>query len=99
MYEVEYVNVPRELEYDRGNKTDIDFRIEIPQKGSAFPQARSKNGMSKKEIARATRAFFAREYPPKVAERVQAFMDGKGWSLIWTPLCMPRSEPLSHPLP
>ena len=47
-----------------------------------------------KEVARVTRAFFTREYVSRIVERVQAFMDEKGWRLIWTPPYMPSFQPI-----
>lgn len=93
-YGVKFVSVPREVEDDRGNKTNIDVRIEVPPEGSVFPQARSKNGMSKREVARVTRDFFAHKHPSRLVERVQAFVDEKRWSLIWTPPYMPSFQPI-----
>lgn len=80
-----------EVEDDRGIEVRIDFRIEgFYGWGSGFSQARSENGMNKKEVAQATQNLFARQYPSRVIERAQECMDEKGWPLIWIPRYMPN---------
>lgn len=91
VYGVKYVDVLREVKDDRRNETKIDFPIEALMR-VCFPHARPKSSSSKKEGAEATRLFFACGCPSRVVERVQAFMDKSGCSLIWTPSCMPNSQ-------
>lgn len=81
-YGVKHYCVPLEAEDDRGKKTNIDFRIEIPHEASVSPRSRSENGTSKKEVPRGTRDFSERKHPLRVVERVEAFMGEKGWSVI-----------------
>lgn len=90
---MKYVHVPREMDDESGNKAKNDLRSGVPHEEVVFPQARSKNGMSNKKVAQATRDFFNREYPSRGVERVELLMHEKGWSLIWSPRYMPSFQP------
>ena len=70
--------------------------IEVPDPGSKFPQANSKcgNGVSREEIALATRTYFQTYHPDKLLEKVERYMQGKGWELIWIPPYMPSFQPI-----
>lgn len=70
--------------------------IEVPGPGQVFPQANSKcgNGVSKEEVALATRAYFQAHHPEKLLEKVERYMNTQGWELIWTPPYMPSFQPI-----
>ncbi|CAN0433341.1 unnamed protein product, partial [Ascophyllum nodosum] len=72
-----------------------EFHFEVPQEaGSTFPGVRSVGGVSKEEVAIATREYLQLHHPTKLVERVEAFMQGKGWQLVWTPPYMPTFQPI-----
>ena len=69
-----------------------EFHFEVPQDaGPTFPGVISVGGVSKEEVAIATREYL-QLHPTKLVERVEAFMQGKGWELIWTPPTCQRSS-------
>lgn len=51
---MKYVLVSREAEENIGRETKIDLRIDVPHKGSVFPEASLKSCMNKTEVARST---------------------------------------------
>ena len=73
-----------------------EFHFEVPQEaGSTFHGVRSVGGISKEEVAIATREYLQLHHPTKLVERVEAFMQGKGWELIRTPpYIMPTFQPI-----
>lgn len=68
--------MPHEVEEGRDNKTNIDFRIEVPGGGVVFLQVRSKNDLSK-EVTQATRTFITSDHPSIVVGPVQALTEKK----------------------
>lgn len=93
-YGAKKITVKRMVHSGDGRTREVDLRFEVPPEGSHFPQARSSNGLSRDEVAKATRVFFKRVHPMKLVERVDAFMQKKGWELIWTPPYMPSFQPI-----
>lgn len=58
----------------------------------SFPGARSKCGVSKEEVAFATRGLLELRHPEKLIERTKIFMHETGWELIWTPHHTPKFQ-------
>eukprot|EP00903_Cladosiphon_okamuranus_P015731 g14519.t1 len=78
-----------------GNGKVVQQRFEVPtDEGSTLPDARREGGVSREEVATATREYFRVNHPEKLEERVETFMREKGWELIWTPPCMPTFQPI-----
>lgn len=48
------VHVPREVEKDRGNMANIDFRMDLLREWSFGSQAKSKNSTGKDKVAQKT---------------------------------------------
>lgn len=88
------VHVPHEVEDDKGCAASINFRIGVPGVWCVFPCARSKDGMTKKEVARATDSSLTHEHLSRVVDRAQGFVDEKGLSLIWIPPHMLSLQPI-----
>ena len=42
----------------------------------------------------ATRTYFQTYHPDKLLEKVERYMQGKGWELIWIPPYMPSFQPI-----
>ena len=75
----------------------MTYRIEIPSApGSSLPNANQEGGVSKAEVALATRQFFQRKHPENLEEQVETFMRKRGWELIWTPPYMPQFQPIER---
>ncbi|CAB1111725.1 unnamed protein product [Ectocarpus sp. CCAP 1310/34] len=73
----------------------VQQRFEVPtDEGSTLPDARREGGVSREEVATATREYFRLNHPEKLEERVETFMREKGWELIWTPPYMPTFQPI-----
>ena len=56
-----------------------------------FPQSSSRcgYGVTKEEVALASRAYFQVLNPDKLLEKVEAYTKVQGGELLWTPPCMP----------
>ena len=68
----------------------VEHNFEVPSEpGTSFPNARQKGGVSREEVAAATREYIHLHHPEKLEERVVTSMWKKGWELIWTPPYMP----------
>lgn len=89
------ITVQREESDGKGGKKVVTRNFEVPESGS-FPNSNSKsgNGVTGAELALATRAFFQLRYPEKLMEKVESFMHGHNWQLIWTPPYMPTFQPI-----
>ena len=93
---VQYIKVPRPREDGEGKSTTVWRNFEVPEADEVFPQSNSRcgYGVSKEEVALATRAYFQVHHPDKLLEKVEAYMKVQGWELIWTPPYMPSFQPI-----
>ncbi|CAN0312171.1 unnamed protein product [Ectocarpus sp. 4 AP-2014] len=93
-YKRRKITVEREVTSSAGVRSK-KYTFQVPATGT-FPQANSKcgKGVSGPEVALATRAFFQLKHPTKLMEKVETFMNGRGWQLIWTPPYMPSFQPI-----
>ena len=90
------ITVQREDSDGKGGKKVLTRNFEVRESGS-FPNSNSKsgNGVTAAELALATRAFFQLRHPEKLMEKVESFMHGHNWQLIWTPPYMPTFQPIA----
>lgn len=91
---VDKIAVMRRVDNGNGGVKDCEFCIEVPAEGAEFPQAISKDGVSKAEVAKATRAYFEEHDSTKLIERMDKFMQDRRWELTWTPPYMPSFQPV-----
>lgn len=68
--------------------------FQVYPEGKEFPKSRSDGGVSKAEVAEATRAYLKKFEPDKLIERVDNFMKDNSWALIWTPPYVPSFQPI-----
>lgn len=91
-----HITVKRNVADGRGGQKEVNANVEVPPIGQEFPQKNSKcgNGVSREQVAQGTRKYFEQTDPTKLQERVETFMQSKGWELIWTPPYMPSFQPI-----
>ncbi|CAN0419128.1 unnamed protein product [Ectocarpus fasciculatus] len=78
-----------------GEQGFVEHNFEVPSEpGSSFPAGNREGGVSRAEVATATREYIRLNYPERLEERVVTFMKKKGWALIWTPPYMPSFQPI-----
>ena len=81
---VKRIRVERAGDNCQGRSLITTHNFEVPEPGGSFPRARSAcgNGVSKEEVALATRTYFQVHHPEKLLEKVEAYVKEKGWELI-----------------
>ncbi|CAB1121123.1 unnamed protein product [Ectocarpus sp. CCAP 1310/34] len=78
-----------------GEQGVVEYNFEVPtEPGSSFPAGNREGGVSRAEVATATREYIHLNHPERLEERVVTFMRKKGWALIWTPPYMPSFQPI-----
>ncbi|CAM9976181.1 unnamed protein product [Ectocarpus sp. 8 AP-2014] len=83
------------VERNEGEQGVVEYNFEVPtEPGSSFPAGNREGGVSRAEVATATREYIRLKHPEKLEERVVTFMKKKGWALIWTPPYMPSFQPI-----
>lgn len=91
-----HITINRSVDGGSGGKKEVDANDEVPPIEKEFPQKHSGcgEGVSKEQVAQATRNSFEKTEPTKLQERVETFMQSKGWELIWTLPYMPSFQPI-----
>ncbi|CAB1103515.1 unnamed protein product [Ectocarpus sp. CCAP 1310/34] len=91
MFGVNSIRVKRK----EGEQGVVEHNLEVPtEPGPSFPAGNREGGVSRAEVATATREYIHLNHPERLEERVVTFMRKKGWALIWTPPYMPSFQPI-----
>ncbi|CAB1100446.1 unnamed protein product [Ectocarpus sp. CCAP 1310/34] len=85
----------KSIRVKEGEQGVVAHNFEVPtEPGSSFPAGNREGGVSRAEVATATRENIRLNHPERLEKRVLTFMKNKGWALIWTPPYMPSLQPI-----